>query len=142
MNISVYDDKRVYRFESYDKIYQNDSRFKDSNTQDAILANDQAGAMENWVEIMSSYGVEPNLQTYESLIQAWARCGTIDGIKKAESYGRKLLDGTLDRREPLRLETFYPIISALAYYGSPEGPLECEKLIDDIDESQIPGYAG
>jgi hypothetical protein len=120
---------RAVSFDSFDKIYQDQDRssFRDVGVQ-------QAEAIQDWLDTMASYGIKPNLQTYECLIQALIRCGTMDSLKKAESYGRMLLEGTLAISEPLRLETFYPIIAGFAYCGSPEGPVQCDKWIHDVDE--------
>lgn len=121
---------RAIPWDSYDKIFR--GGFRPENNNDPLFK--QAQKMEDWMERMKSLEVEPNLETYESVIQAWVRCGMLRGLNEAESYATKLLHGEIAVFEPVCLETFYPIIAAWAYSGSSDSSKRVEKWIKDIDD--------
>jgi hypothetical protein len=83
---------------------------------------------------LSDNSLAPNIETYESLIQVWVRCGSLNSLLRAEKCAKALItsDGSGGVRP--RLQTFYPIIAAWTYSGCAEGPQNVESWIDLLQE--------
>jgi hypothetical protein len=119
---------RSMPWDSYDEIFRRG--FCDGN--DPII--EDARAMENWLEIMENgkSAVRPNIETYESVIQAWTRTGTAEGLLRAEALADRALEKADSTLQP-RLHTFHPIISAWIYSGADQGPVKVQEWIDRLD---------
>lgn len=99
--------------------------------------------MENWLRAMElpESRVSPDIETYESVIQAWIRTGTQDGLMKAEALGNRLIEGTGASLQP-RVQTFHPILSAWIYSsvdGAPEKVAEWLDRLDDLPDMVMDG---
>jgi len=95
---------------------------KDSLTQEAL-------DMERWVE-QSNQQFPTTTRMYESLIQAWVRTGTVQGIIRAEQLALQALDNDSTN---LRLQSFHPIIAGWAHCGSDRGPSRISAWIEKLD---------
>ena len=77
----------------------------------------------------------PNIETYESVIQAWVKTGCYKGIRKAESWALRAIDtASFDPSVTPRLHTFHPIIAAWAHCGTEKGPENVEEWISRLNE--------
>jgi len=126
---------RVIPWDSYSEIYQ--YGFKPEC--DVDVERKQAEEIERWIEIMKTKALDdsnlaPNIETYESLIQAWVRCGNLQSLLHAETCAKDLLITCDDLGVRPRLHTFYPIIAAWVYSGCAEGPQNVESWIDILQE--------
>jgi hypothetical protein len=125
---------RVIPWDSYSEIYQDG--FKPECGID--VQRKQAEEIETWIEMMktkasSDNSLAPNIETYESLIQAWVRCGSLESLLHAETCAKKLITSEDSGVRP-RLQTFYPIIAAWTYSGCVEGPQNVESWVDLLQE--------
>lgn len=77
----------------------------------------EASDLNDWLRSIEKSAFGPNntptIETYESVIQAWIRTGTLEGINRADSVLRRLCDENGMPR--IRKHTVYPLIAALAY---------------------------
>jgi len=126
---------RAIAWDRYSDIFQNG--FKEEGDGDSLL-HQQAEKLERWVELLQSHSfgqgqLEPTIETYESLIQAWVRTGSFEGVKRAEFHADKLVNGEYPGVRP-RLQTFYPILAAWAYAGSTEAPLKIDTWLEHMRE--------
>jgi len=128
----------VIPWDSYGTIYKN-GFLSESNTD---VSRTHAEQIEEWIEMMTTKAasgddaVSPSIETYESLIQAWVRCGSMDGLLRAEAIAKKMIAGDYCGVQP-RLESFYPILGAWTYSGCDEGPQRVESWIDLIHSQGI-----
>ena len=132
--------KGLSPWDDYEDIYH--LGFHESSTKDAAIRN--AENMETWVTDMVDRSrndpqIAPNVETYESLIQAWTRTGTYEGVLRAEEWAGKLIklasatnSSDAHSLRP-RLQTFHPIIAAWAHSGYPE---RLQQWVDMLDELQ------
>ena len=125
---------RVIPWDSYSEIYQDGFKAE----CDIEVQRKQAEEIETWIEMMktkasSDDSLAPNIETYESLIQALVRCGSLESLLHAETCAKKLITSEDSDVRP-RLQTFYPIIAAWAYSGCAEGPKNVELWIDLLQE--------
>jgi hypothetical protein len=105
-------------WDDYSSIFQSGFR-PVSNGED--FHSEQAQKAEAWLEQMKDANPAlPNIETYESLIQALVRTGTRNGLKKAEAWAEQVIASSSQLKP--RLSTFHPIIAAWAYCGDDEGP--------------------
>jgi len=126
---------RVIPWDSYSEIYQ--YGFKPECGVD--VERKQAEEIERWIEMLKTKALDdsslaPNIETYESLIQAWVRCGNLQSLLHAETCAKDLLITPGDSGVHPRLHTFYPIIAAWVYSGCAEGPQNVESWIDILQE--------
>jgi len=107
----------------------------------------EALSIEKWLLMMKNNdgvieSISPSIETYESLIQAWVRTCTKDGINRAESFASELIDAALhgaDVASRPRLQTFHPIIAGWAHSGTEEGPERVKEWIQKLESmSSIP----
>eukprot|EP00797_Seminavis_robusta_P005928 Sro1399_g269350.2 (775) ;mRNA; r:13015-15339 len=85
--------------------------------------------MNAWLEeMMTLDSVNPNIETYEAVIQAYIRTGTKNGVKQAEALLNSLI-GTSSLDPKPRAQTFHPVIAAWAYSGHKDGPQNVNKWI-------------
>jgi hypothetical protein len=125
---------RVIPWDSYSEIY-NDGFKSDSEID---VQRQHAERVEQWIEIMetkasSDSTLAPNIETYESLIQAWVRCGNQESLLRAETIATKIVTGEYSDIQP-RIQSFYPILAAWTYSGCEEGPQKVESWIDLLQE--------
>ena len=125
---------RVIPWDSYSEIYKDG--FKSDSGID--VQRKHAERVEEWIEIMetkasSDSTLAPNIETYESLIQAWVRCGNQESLLRAETIATKIITGEYLGIQP-RIQSFYPILAAWTYSGCEEGPQKVESWIDLIQE--------
>ncbi|KAG7346310.1 hypothetical protein IV203_005378 [Nitzschia inconspicua] len=121
---------RALPWDSYSEI------FKDGflcNNSPENPAHRQAFEMEKWLECLERHGLSPTTETFESIIQAWVRCGTEYGLNQAEKYSHKFICGDLADMSPC-IQTFYPILAGWAYCGSQDGPENVEKLLKNLQQ--------
>lgn len=121
---------RAIPWDSYSEIFQDG--FKSESSIDVL--REQAERIEEWIEIMNTISSSddalcPNIETYESLIQAWVRCGSLESLMRAETIARNLIAGDYPGVKP-RLQSFYPIIGAWTYSGHGVGPQNVDSWID------------
>jgi hypothetical protein len=125
---------RVIPWDSYSEIYKDG--FKSDSGID--VQRKHAEKVEEWIEIMenkasSDSKLAPNIETYESLIQAWIRCGNQESLLRAETIATKIITDEYLGIQP-RIQSFYPILAAWTYSGCEEGPQKVESWIDLIQE--------
>lgn len=125
---------RVIPWDSYSDIYKNG--FKSVSRIE--VQRKYAERVEQWIEIMKAKAsrdtaLTPNIETYESLIQAWVRCGNIESLLHAESIAKDIIAGEYAGIKP-RIQTFFPILAAWTYSGCEEGPQKVELWIDLLKE--------
>ena len=125
---------RCIPWDVYIDIYQDG--FTKMDKEDLLVK--EATACENWLESMKTGNTTPNIESYESVIQAWIRTGTLEGLQKAENMVNTVLQEPNDDVQP-RLQTYHPILSAWAYSGSIDGPERVEHWIKRLEES-IPNF--
>jgi len=98
--------------------------------------------MHAWIEDMFAIGdtTAPNIETYESVMQAYVRTGTLEGLQQAEALLESLLrDPILASR--LRMQSFHPVLAAWAYSGHEHGPLKVNRWINRLATlSEDPGH--
>jgi hypothetical protein len=93
--------------------------------------------MEEWMKEMVSHeddAVTPDIETYESVIQAWVRVGSRPGLERAENLAETLLSDSADCSaiRP-RLQTFHPILSAWIHSKDPEGAIKFQQWVDRLE---------
>jgi hypothetical protein len=119
---------RCIEWDAYDEIFQNG--FWPLDEGDDLVKN--AHAVESWVQSITAkdFGkdISPNIETYESAIQAWVRTGTLKGLQKAEEIAEFLVEDANSGLKP-RLQTFHPIILAWLYSGAADGPARVDSWI-------------
>jgi hypothetical protein len=119
---------KVFPWDKLSDIYSNG--FKESPS-DGV--NAEAEAVDEWVtSIEESDDVEITTGCYEAVIQAWIRTGTRQGLVRAEEWALRSFNATSDGKLQPRLQTFYPIIAALALGG--EGPAAVAERISQLQE--------
>ena len=126
---------RVIPWDSYNEIYK--GGFKSDSGVDAH--RNYAEKVEQWIETMKKkalfdHSLAPTIETYESLIQAWVRCGNKESLIRAETIAKSIVSGEYSGIRP-RIQTFYPILAAWTYSGCEEGPERVESWIDLLEES-------
>ena len=97
---------RVIPWDSYNEIYQHG--FKPENAIDVDMKRNQAEEIEQWIEIMKKKALHdstlsPNIETYESLIQAWVRCGSLECLFRAEACAKNLINGNYSDVKPRKI---------------------------------------
>jgi hypothetical protein len=137
---------RPVPWDAYNDIFR--FGFNDWNDDDSEVK--EAREMEKWIEMMTmtigDYSDVPrNIETYESIIQAWVRSGNLEGLRRAEGYAMKLCNGDYFGIEP-RVHTFYPILSAWTYSGAIEGPNNVQSWIKrlkkiSLDWNSFPSFS-
>jgi len=80
--------------------------FKSMNKSSITEATDMA----KWLLHAEKRGVNPNVEMYEAVIQAWIETGTKEGLLTAEEWAKRAVTSS----SPTRLKTFHPIIAAWA----------------------------
>lgn len=122
---------RPIPWDSHAEIFKNG--FKDFEEDSAEVQD--AYRMHAWLEEMANIGgmVSPNIETYEAVIQAYVRTGSLDGVQQAEHLLESLLNTrTHDESKAPRLQTFHPIIGAWAHSGHKQGSQKVAKWIDRL----------
>eukprot|EP00934_Nitzschia_sp_Nitz4_P002980 Nitzschia sp. Nitz4//scaffold33_size148984//100710//104567//NITZ4_002938-RA/size148984-processed-gene-0.176-mRNA-1//-1//CDS//3329548457//2970//frame0 len=102
----------------------------------------EAYALDNWLDAIdnNAFGanIKANIETYESVIQAWIRTGTLEGIQKAEDVLKRVLSSD---SVTLRLQTFHPLLVASAYLGDTQRVESLVRVMADAgistDDSRI-----
>ena len=95
--------------------------------------------MHAWLEEMAGLEdwAKPDIETYEAVVQAYVRTGTLEGVEQAEKIIESLMDSPTYRKS-LRMQTFHPVIAAWTYSGHERGPERVNKwagrLEDLVDE--------
>jgi hypothetical protein len=111
-----------------------------------MLLNDnpliqEASNIENWYFSMKSgkFGsdIHPDIETVESLIQAWVRTATRDGLEKAEALAETLIDDKSGGCQ-VRVQTFHPILAAWVYSGANDGPEKVDYWLKRLNDSGLP----
>jgi hypothetical protein len=117
----------VIPWDSYSTIYKDG--FSDFRADEPTVT--AAVAAQKWMEDMESAPdqCKPDVETFEAVVQAWARTGTKEGLEQAELIARRLLV-----EQPFavraRLQTFHPILAGWLHSGSLEG---ARKVVDLIE---------
>jgi hypothetical protein len=120
---------RCAPWDAYDEIFRRG--FKLFSEDDLLFQ--EASAIDAWLKDMEgddSY-TSPNLETFESAIQAWVRTGTLEGIARAEDVANRLLTSPGAVLE-VRLQTFHPIIAAWVFSGAINGPEKVQEWVDRL----------
>jgi hypothetical protein len=124
-------------WDSYEKIFQ--KGFKVLLTDNPLIQ--EASNIENWYYSMKSgkFGsnIHPDIETVESLIQAWVRTATRDGLEKAEALAESLIDDKSGGCK-VRVQTFHPILAAWAHSGAHDGPEKVDYWIKRLNDSGLP----
>lgn len=98
-------------------------------------SNKEAMDMSKWLLHAEECGVEPSVEMYEAIIQAWIKTGTKDGLLVAEEWAKRAVSSSA----PLRLKTFHPIIAAWAmceFDRSPDRVKEWNNQLMAVSESK------
>jgi len=115
--------------------------FRQYSESDPLVQNAQN--IEQWVNGMGEYEVAPDLESFEAMIQAWARTGTREGLEKAESLIEEIADSP---NLSFRIQTFHPILAAWLYVQHSDSPSKILKWIDYIksrdDEALKRSFSG
>ncbi|KAL7579665.1 hypothetical protein ACA910_021815 [Epithemia clementina (nom. ined.)] len=107
-------------------IYRNGFRPVSSNN--ALVRN--AEQMQEWVQYMGQeYNVQPNVETYEALIQAWVRTGTREGLEKAEAIVHEHMSSP-SSSAPVRIQTLHPILAAWLHVKDKDSASRIMKWIE------------
>ncbi len=106
---------RPIPWDEYEKIFETNHAFTDQNPRVK-----EARAIENWFRTIDAQAfganIRPNIETYESVIQAWIRTGTSTGLDHAEAI-LDLLYSRQTEEIKLRTPTIQPFIAASAFAG-------------------------
>jgi hypothetical protein len=120
---------RCAPWDAYDKIFRRG--FKLFSEDDLLFQ--EASAIDAWLKDMErDDSPSPNLETFESVIQAWVRTGTLEGLVRAEDVANRLLKSPVAGLE-VRLQTFHPIIAAWVFSGANNGPEKVQEWVDRLD---------
>lgn len=104
------------------------------STTETENREEHAQQVQEWLDYMQAKtNVSPNIETYEAVIQAWVRTGTKEGLKKAEAVALQAIESDSKESCP-RLQTFHPIIAALAYSGDGRAPKKIKYRLDRLNE--------
>jgi hypothetical protein len=122
---------RAIPWDSYSDIFSGGVLLDDDSSTEPV--QDQVREMERWLGYLEAQGHSPSIETFESIIQAWVRCGTKYGLHQAEQYCERLIHGEIPGVNP-RLQTFYPILAGWAYSGSTESLENVDKWLLKIQE--------
>ena len=119
-------------WDDYASIYKDgfqEEETHDGNDASLSARQEDAEATERWVLHMEELGKDndqfsPTIQSYESVVQAWARTGTYQGLLRAEQWAQRAIEAAslgdgISQIQP-RLQTFHPILASWAYCGWPE----------------------
>jgi hypothetical protein len=101
------------------------------------LSLHRAEEIEKWMNHMkdisaSNPSVAPNLETFEAVIQTWLQTSTREGLDRAETIARQLLEGD-ESMPPPRLQTLYPILVAWFHIRDPQAPSKVDEWIKLIE---------
>ena len=116
-------------WDQYHEIFR--AGFNSFSADDPLII--EAEAMESWLEEMEmSRGMfPPDIETYESVIQAWIRTGTFHGLIKAEALALRTFNSGMEGLQP-RVQTLHPILSAWIYSGAEAGSAKVEEWADRL----------
>ena len=119
---------RCAPWDDYDEIFR--LGFKLFSEDDLLFQ--EASTIDAWLKDMEvdDYA-SPNLETFESAIQAWVRTGTLEGLVRAENVANRLLTSPGSVLE-VRLQTFHPIIAAWVFSGAINGPEKVQEWVDRL----------
>lgn len=124
-------------WDSYDKLFQKGFKVL---LDDHPLIQD-ASKIEDWYKSMKSgkFGsdIHPDIETAESLIQAWIRTATRDGLENAETLAHSLLEAKSSGLQ-VRLQTFHPILAAWVYSGAVDGPEKVDYWLKLLNDAGLP----
>jgi len=147
-----------YSWDDYGQIFQEGFRIVLPEEVASDESLNVAKQMEDWLIGMEEMAarkkeeggkvdVAPDIETYESIIQAWVRTGTLEGLLKAEGWAnRSINDGIIDAEigkeedcliltsPPPRLQMFHPIVAAWTYCRHDRGPVRVKEWIDRLEE--------
>lgn len=119
---------RCTPWDAYDEIFRRG--FKLFSEDDFLVQ--EASAIDVWLKDMEGDDyASPNLETFESAIQAWVRTGTLEGLVRAEDIANRLLTSPGAGLE-VRLQTFHPIIAAWVFSGAFNGPEKVQEWVDRL----------
>jgi hypothetical protein len=98
--------------------------------------------MEAWLVDMLKDGVDPDIITFEALLQAWLRTSTRRGLDRAHEIALDLLQDSHQSIGP-RLQTFRPVALAWMLSKESDAPLKVQQLIEQlhIASSSLPDIA-
>ena len=83
------------------------------------LGVQRAKEIQEWVESNPCLpGVQPNIESYEAVIQGWLRTATRKGLGHAEDILNELLQEPTDSPCYPRLQTFHPVLISWLYSGA------------------------
>jgi len=103
-----------------------------------------ARAVEAWVEEMKTSGderIQPNIESYEAVIQAWVRTATLEGLDRSESVAEMLLSDLSNCSTRPRLQTFHPILAGWMYSQHAKGLGKLQEWIERLESysESVPG---
>lgn len=121
---------RYVDWDDYEYLYRRG--FRETSPADDLTLK-QARMIQEWLERMEQLGVEdirlqPNIETYEAVIQAWLRTATREGLEKAEAMVHKLFESS-NTIEP-RLQTMHPILAARLYFIEQDSHSKILEILD------------
>lgn len=90
--------------------------------------------VERWIDIMREDEVQPDIETYESLMQAWLRTGTQVGLDRAQSIATDLIKGVYKDVIP-RLQTFRPLTVCWLFSRAKEADQKIKDTINLLEKA-------
>ena len=114
-------------WDKYDDIFRDG--FRPLQEDDPLRI--EARRIEEWLLEMETIGPAPDAETFEAAIQAWVRSGTADGLRRAELVALRAIASDKARA---RVQTFHPIIAALALSGDERAPQKVQEWIERLEE--------
>jgi len=122
---------RYIPWKKYEVVYANGLR-------DVVDSSDiricQAKESEAWLDTMIEMNIDPDIESYEAVIQAWLLTATLEGLERAEALLDKLLSPSSTIRP--RLETFHPVIAAWYHSKHAESiakTLQWNERVEEVD---------
>lgn len=92
----------------------------------------EARKLDDWLLEMEKNGPEPDVETFEAVIQAWVRTGTNEGLEKAEQVAHQALSSNVGSR----FQTFHPILAARACADDEDVVKKVEEWISRLEEKE------
>jgi len=126
-------------FDNYENLFKSGFRTIPAKSDHCTI---DAKNIEKWLYNMEHQAIEngrmyahPNIDSYESVIQAWIRVRTEEGLLRAETWALRTIEmASLDSTVLPHLQTFLPIIAAWAHCGTEKGPEHVEEWIERLEK--------
>ncbi|GKY98469.1 hypothetical protein MPSEU_000804200 [Mayamaea pseudoterrestris] len=114
----------------WDKLFVGEDGMRPFDCDDSAVV--AAQAVESWIEFMREQGVQPDIVTYEALMQAWLRTDTRIGLDRAQRIAEDLLEPGLYDVSP-SLQTFRPLTRSWVFSKENDSTDKIRLLLDRLE---------